>query len=88
MHSRGVVALADASCFGFLGPSEWLGAWVQGFSRVSAGSLGGDRGEPPTTHHAATPDYARRPARLAPEIPTFRVQFGGCEAPEEPFPGR
>lgn len=87
VHSRGVAVLAEASCLGFLGLSKWLGVWVQGSQRVSAGFLGGDSGEPPPTHRTDTPDYARRPARLAPEIPTFCVQFGGCESRRKPSLG-
>lgn len=87
---------ADASSppdAGFLGHPSRTGAWVQALSVcVSAGSLGGDRGEPLATLHAPIPDFAWRAVKLVPGSLSFCLQSGGCEAsggPERtPFPER
>lgn len=53
----------------FHGPSERTGGPGPDFQvYVSAGSLGGDRGEPRTTLYPHTPDFAWGSARLTPGI--------------------
>lgn len=79
----GAAVLADASSLPvscFLGhPSGWgPGPGLQAL-RVSAGSLGGDRGEPLTTHHPDIPVHARLASRGHPHV--LFVLLGGREAP-------
>lgn len=94
-QSTGAAVLAGrrlaASCLGcpwVIQAASWRPGSRASSVRVSAGSLGGDRGEPLTTHHPDGPDSAR----LARGIPTSCLQLSGCEVPEgpegAPFPGQ